>query len=647
VRLLASSILLLLAFAGALAPSSAQTPAQTAASAASPYQPADQSWIPKSNGYTQRVLDVQFKYHPEAASEQGLAKYDTKVMDPSFAAQKAQRKEEDAVLKKLIEARGKESDQNIDEDLDIVIKAEQLKFKRDDYALNHTVEYFNATGIVYAGLQPLLDDQVPHSRQISANERMQRYAGIDTDKAGNSAVTDLPSMSKSVSTSSTPVSSGRTTAQFDEIGNDIPSENSLVSKLIARTTEQMKKPGMTYPSQDEVETQLARNADMINGIIELFRKYKLSNWETGMAVLERELVYYDKWIHKYYLPRCREDFRMPPEEYALGLEGYGVDIAPADLATMAHKAFTDYQAQMQTLATEIAKERGFQYSNYRSVIRELKKQQLVGDAILPFYEDRLKDIEKIVLEHNLVSLPDRPAIIRIGTPAESAQQPAPHMVPPPFLHNTGQRGVFVLPLNMPAATGEAGSVKVDDYTFDAASWTLIAHEARPGHELQFDSMVEHGVSLARALFAFNSTNAEGWGLYAEYLTLPYMPKEGQLISLQFRLLRAARAFLDPELQSGMVQPAGAMKILTEDVVMSKPFANEEVERYTFRAPGQANSYFYGFTKLLELRKETEDALGSKFNQQRFHDFILAQGLLPPALMKKAVEEHFIPEEKAR
>jgi uncharacterized protein (DUF885 family) len=125
-----------------------------------------------------------------------------------------------------------------------------------------------------------------------------------------------------------------------------------------------------------------------------------------------------------------------------------------------------------------------------------------------------------------------------------------------------------------------------------------------------------------------------------------MPKEGQLISLQFRLLRAARAFLDPELQSGKIQPAGAMKILTEDVVMSKPFANEEVERYTFRAPGQANSYFYGFTKLLELRKETEDALGPKFNQMRFHDFILAQGLLPPALMKKAVEEHFIPEEKA-
>jgi uncharacterized protein (DUF885 family) len=221
------------------------------------------------------------------------------------------------------------------------------------------------------------------------------------------------------------------------------------------------------------------------------------------------------------------------------------------------------------------------------------------------------------------------------------------MVPPPFLHNTGQRGVFVLPLSMPAGAGQAAAAKVDDYTFDAASWTLIAHEARPGHELQFDSMVEHGVSLARVLYAFNSTNVEGWGLYAEYITLPYMPKEGQLISLQFRLLRAARAFIDPELQAGKLQPADAMRILTQDVVFSVPFANQEVERYTFGSPGQATSYFYGYTRLLELRKETEEALGAKFSAQRFHDFILAQGLLPPGLMKNAVDDRFIPEEKAR
>ncbi|MGA7317444.1 MAG: DUF885 family protein, partial [Silvibacterium sp.] len=160
-----------------------------------------------------------------------------------------------------------------------------------------------------------------------------------------------------------------------------------------------------------------------------------------------------------------------------------------------------------------------------------------------------------------------------------------------------------------------------------------------------DSMVEHGVSLARALYAFNSTNVEGWGLYSEYITKPFMPLEGQLISLQFRLLRAARAFLDPELQAGKIQPADAMKVLTEDVAFSVPFANQEVERYTFRMPGQANSYFYGYTKLLQLRKDTEAQLGAQFDAKKFHNFILAQGLLPPDLMREAVMEDFIPAQK--
>jgi uncharacterized protein (DUF885 family) len=295
---------------------------------------------------------------------------------------------------------------------------------------------------------------------------------------------------------------------------------------------------------------------------------------------------------------------------------------------------------MAPLAAQIAKSKHYANNDYRSVIAELKKQQITGEAILPFFDKRLKAIEKIVAEKQLVSLPDRPAVIRLATAAETAQQPAPHMVPPPFLHNTGQRGAFVLPLNIPSETGGEAD-KYDDFTFDAVAWTLTAHEARPGHELQFDSMVEHGVSLARALFAFNSTNAEGWGLYAEYIMQPYEPAEGQLLTLQLRLLRAARAILDPELQSGKVTVQQAYDMLEKDVMLSHAFAKEEVERFTFNAPGQANSYFYGYTRILSLRKEAEAALGKNFDQKRFHDFLLGQGLLPPNLMRKAVLEDFV------
>ena len=97
--------------------------------------------------------------------------------------------------------------------------------------------------------------------------------------------------------------------------------------------------------------------------------------------------------------------------------------------------------------------------------------------------------------------------------------------------------------------------------------------------MQFAAMVEKGVSQARAIFAFNSVNVEGWGLYSEWMMRPFMPLDGQLISLQGLLLRAARAYLDPELHSGKITPEDARRVLREDVVESEAMTNQEVERF--------------------------------------------------------------------
>jgi len=284
------------------------------------------------------------------------------------------------------------------------------------------------------------------------------------------------------------------------------------------------------------------------------------------------------------------------------------------------------------VAARVARQKGFASTDYRDVIRTLKKNPIPDDQVLAHYQARLQQIEEVIRGQRLVTLPSRPARIRLGTPAENAQQPAPHMMPPRLLGNTGEQGEFVLPLSVPGAKEQ----KYDDFNYDAASWTLTAHEARPGHELQFSTMVEKGVSVARAVFAFNSVNVEGWGLYSEAITLPYMPDDGKLISLQLRLQRAARAFVDPELQTGKWTPESAREFLQTEVGLSPAFATEEVDRFTFRAPAQATAYFYGYTKLMDLRAAAERALGPRFEPLAFHDAILAQGLLPPDLLRKAV-----------
>jgi len=567
-------------------------------------RPAPQAqWVADSNRFTQMLLDVQIKHSPEYASSQGLAAYDADIARPTLADELAERAERDAVIARIKAQLPLERDRDVAEDLQILIHAIDLDDRQQDFDVRSQVPFINASENVFEGLHTVLDDQVAAERRPAALERLKKYAGV---AAGYQPLTEL---------------------------------------LKQRVREQTAKPGMNYPSRTEIETQLGRNSTYLAGIPDLFTKYGLTGWEDTYAKLKAQLIEYDAWVRTTVLPKARADFRLPPEQYRLNLERFGVDLPPEKIAAQAHAAFKEYQDEMRPIAAGIAQRRHLASSDYRSVIAALKKEQIVGDAILPFYRQRLKDIEAIIVQHGIVTLPERPALIRLASAAETAQVPAPHMKGPPFLNNTGQRGEFVLPLNLPSATGGADE-KYDDFTFDAVAWTLTAHEARPGHELQFDSMVEHGVSLARAQYAFNSTNAEGWGLYSEYLIEPYMPPEGQLMSLDLRLLRAARAFLDPELQSGKLQPEDAYRILQKDVMLSHAFATEEVERYTFDSPGQANSYFYGYTRLLELRKATQKALGASFDQKRFHDFILGQGLLPPDLMEKAVNEIFVPQQRS-
>lgn len=613
-----TTVCLMILAAGLVAADSAsraQTPATqkpaapaaaTSPSAAKPSAPAatpEPAWVVRSNQYTQMLLDVQMKHSPENGSAQGLVKYDPLITDATRADEIAQRKELQDVLAKLKKIEAKEKDRNVHEDLEILQNTFNLQFREDDYLFDHKVTYIDASAVIFAGLRTLLDDRVPPERRPAAVVRLRKYAGVE------------------------------------------PGFKPFADVLKQRMMEQMAKPGMVYPSMNELEAELGRNRGYIDDMRKLFNKYKLTGWQDPFSKLQQELADYDTWIRGTVMPKCRAESRMTPEEYAFSLQSFGIDLPPEQLTAQAHAAFTEVQEEMAPLAAQVAKKRGWSLTDYRDVVRELKKTQITGNAILPFYKARLKVIEEIIVSKNLVTLPSRPASLRLANATETSQIPAPHMVPPASLHNPAQRGEFVLPLNTSATGGAAD--KYDDFTFDAVAWPMTAHEARPGHDLQIDAMMEHGVSRAREIYGYNATSVEGWGLYSESLMQPYEPVDGQLISLQLRLLRAALVFLDFELRSGKITSDAATKVLENNVVLSPAFAREEMALLTYRSPGQANSYFYSYTKLLELRKDTEAALGPKFDVKKFNNFLLAQGLLPPDLMRKAVMEDFVPAEKKK
>ena len=171
-------------------------------------QPADRSWIAASNRYANMLIEVVFKYHPEAGTQQGLSQFDTKASQPTLANEDQERQETEAVLAKLKSAAAEKQQQDVAEDLQIMIRRVNLNFKRQDFQRANEVPFYNASQAVFGGLQVLLDEQTPvrapacgrgphpricrtgawlhraHRDPEAAHQRADGQAGRDLSRAG-------------------------------------------------------------------------------------------------------------------------------------------------------------------------------------------------------------------------------------------------------------------------------------------------------------------------------------------------------------------------------------------------------------------------------------------------------------------------------
>jgi hypothetical protein len=553
-------------------------------------------WVQKSNEIAYQILESGAKFAPEFAGQTGVSGYDEEIFDLGenlFERQIQNAKDNLAMLHGLLET---EEDPRIRQDIQIMINSAEDNIEASTINYERVLPYGNISGLIFAGFRGLLDKQVPFERQKAALIRLRKYTGKEE---GYEPLTEL-------------------------------------AKL--RLTERMSVPDLIKPYVGEVQQDLERAPVMIAGLAQVFGATELEGYEEDLAVLTQQLTDFNEWVRETILPNTRESAALPRELYELQLKNYGVDASPEDLMKIGQVAFMNIRNEMIALAPLVAAENGFDTTDYREVLRLLKKDQLHGDELMSAYNEIMAELDVIIEREGLATLPDEPARVRMATAAETAQQPAAHLDIPRLVGNTGEFPEFIVPK---IEQNEDGSWPDSDYAYPAMMWSLSAHEARPGHEMQFTTMLRSGVSTARALFAFNSANVEGWALYAEAITKPYMPLAGQLNSLQYRLLRAARIWLDPMLNLGLTTAEEAKRVLMEEVVEDDKNAQTEIDRYTFRSPAQATAYYYGYEKLQSLRAITEMRLKDRFVAREFHDFILAQGLLPPDVLKNSVMEEFV------
>lgn len=192
-------------------------------------------------------------------------------------------------------------------------------------------------------------------------------------------------------------------------------------------------------------------------------------------------------------------------------------------------------------------------------------------------------------------------------------------------------GTFWAVVNDPKAYSRVGMV------------TLFLHEGQPGHHFHAALLKEIALPQFRRFNTENLNSAaftEGWALYAETLGhelgLYQDDPEAYFGHLKDELMRAVRLVVDTGLHAKGWSRERAMDYMQRNLGYDEARAKNQIERYMV-LPAQALSYKLGAMKILELRQQAQNALGSRFNIQQFHEVVIGHGTLPLPILEAQVQ----------
>jgi len=553
------------------------------------------SWIKRSDACMVPIVKLVAGFEPEHWSAVGVHEVAERItcLPPDWAERRITAYEQ--AIEDLRGKQAKEEHPEIHLDIRTVIhflEREVGVLRAETEAL---LPYFNLPLLLFEGFRSLLAGPPNTVRPAAARTRLRRYAGLEP---GYSPLAEQ-------------------------------------AELALRTRFPQRLLG---PYRRVVERDRANSEKILATIQQIFEASKVEGYESSYAALRQQLSTYHSFVDREVIPRCRGNFRLPAAVYSAKLRSFGIELPIDELASRARVAFRELRGRLEVEARQLARSRDWPDEGFPKVVQALAREKLASGKILPAYRERIRQLKELIMGSGFPPFPpQRHLEIRGATDAERLCYPFPHFRWPPLVGNRGEAGDFVLPIRHDSGPGAAEPIH-DGFTCEAMSWFVAAHEAVPGHAYQFAHLLANRVPLARSLLGLDPTACEGWAIYAESEIRETLPPEARLMTLQTSLRRAVVAFLDLGLQSGTLSIDRAQWILRHKAGLSEKAAEYEIWRTTGLLPGLSVAYFCGYTQFTDLRAEVECHSGSAFDGLKYHNFLLAQGLLPLALLRERVLE---------
>lgn len=298
----------------------------------------------------------------------------------------------------------------------------------------------------------------------------------------------------------------------------------------------------------------------------------------------------------------------------------------AEILQLGSKYLKELKGERTRLAAQISPDK-----SVKEVMKEIeKKAPKTFEEALQVTREAMEEAKQFIIKNDIATVHEQDKLIVEETPAFLAPLIPFAAMMMPSRYDKPMIGVYIV--TRPREMANLGS-----HLNYASIRNTAVHEAYPGHFLQ--GSISNRSSLIHVL-ADSAETVEGWAHYCEQMMMEHgfvTGLESKLIQVNDVIWRAVRIIVDVKLSRGEMSFEEAVKMLMDEVGMSKEGATAEVRRYT-QTPGYPLSYLLGKHLILKLREEIKQKMGEKFDEKEFHDTITANGYLPISLLRKVFDK---------
>lgn len=348
------------------------------------------------------------------------------------------------------------------------------------------------------------------------------------------------------------------------------------------------------------------------------------------------------WMKTDLLPRSNGDFRIGKDAFRKELRyTLNSDLSMEDILRRAEVGLISTQAEMLVVAKPL-------FASYfpgrvesdpkviiKAVLDKIAEKRPTNDTIVALATEDLKQATAFVREHKIVSVPTEPVKIIVMPEYQRGVAVAYCEAPGP-LEAHGSTFFAISPTPADWKPDRVASF-FKEYN-EAMVQDLTVHEAMPGHYLQLaHSNAFKAPTLVRGIFT-SGLFAEGWAVYGEQTMarLGYGGPEVHMEQLKMRLRVILNAILDQKIHTQGMTEQQALDLMEHEGFQEEGEAVGKWRRACLSST-QLSTYFVGASEMDDIRAAAEaKAARDKvpFDEMAFHDKLLSFGSPAPKYARR-------------